>query len=177
MKKLWCQSYRRNLIDPIKHRRHQGLSGNLSPKICLCRVQVPCWCSGEFWRSCLYPIPLWLPHAMPVVAQPVGVGSNIGVAGKQCLAIIATLNDVDRDSDWTVSSAPGHTTLHMSAKFTPCSPATAILNKYSNLPQTQVKKPRQNTSADSGTWLWPQNLPKKKGHRSDPSLFNRLLSF
>jgi len=62
------------------------------------------------------------------LAQPIGVGSNIGVAGKQCLTIIATLNDVDRESDWTVSSPPGHTALHMSVKFTPCSHSTAILN-------------------------------------------------
>jgi len=62
------------------------------------------------------------------IAQPMGIGSNIGVAGKQFLTIIATLNDVYRDSDWTVSSAPGHTTLHMSVNFTLCSHAKAILN-------------------------------------------------
>jgi hypothetical protein len=69
-----------------------------------------------------------------------GIGSNIGVAVKQCLTIIATLNNVDREPDWTVSSAPGHTTLHMSVKFTPCSPATAIQDR-AIYPTHQSKNP------------------------------------
>jgi len=37
------------------------------------------------------------------------------LAGEQCLTIIATLNDVNRNSDRAIPSAPGHTSLHMSA--------------------------------------------------------------
>jgi hypothetical protein len=53
------------------------------------------------------------------LAQPMRIGGNVGVAGEQCLTIIATLNDVNRNSDWAVPSAPGHTALHMSDLFTP----------------------------------------------------------
>jgi len=34
------------------------------------------------------------------LAQPMSIGSNIGVAGEKRLTIIATLNDVNRNSDW-----------------------------------------------------------------------------